>query len=191
MQAIRAVETEVPEGSPRSQLLIAYHTIAIHLLFPAAGTIVSLPEIDTFWQSASAILALQPPPGAAPWRTSTTNTPPRGDGGDPLRLADYAQQLRQVCHVVEGPGAVLRPVKKRLKGVQLADQQIGSPPSLPSLPSLSLDWTSPGEGDLWPSGLEVMDLGFFGEDDSRDEAILGFPGLEMGKYGMNANLDMY
>lgn len=63
LEAIRHVEREVPPGYPQSIVLIAYHTMIIHMLFPQRQTsdsvIIMTPErINEFCQSTTALVSI-------------------------------------------------------------------------------------------------------------------------------------
>lgn len=63
LEAIRQVELEVAPGSTQAVVLIAYHTMIVHMLFPQRQTsdsvIIMTPErINEFCQSANALVAI-------------------------------------------------------------------------------------------------------------------------------------
>ncbi|EFQ97308.1 protein kinase subdomain-containing protein [Nannizzia gypsea CBS 118893] len=63
LEAIRQVELEVTPGSTQAVVLIAYHTMIVHMLFPQRQTsdsvIIMTPErINEFCQSANALVAI-------------------------------------------------------------------------------------------------------------------------------------
>ncbi|PLB48322.1 hypothetical protein P170DRAFT_448053 [Aspergillus steynii IBT 23096] len=244
MQAIRAVETEVRTGVTRSQLLVAYHTIAIHMLFPPAGP-GSLDEdgnedvTDAFWHSVQAILGLRDvdvgegvsaspsvfskPDSAsiAPFISLAIDTCTRAlthlyhhhhAAANQIQpqfqpqpqtqiLLDHTTHLHSAClHELETTSAssysILRASKKRLKGLKLALQSLGSPPSLPELELPGVGWTPEGlssfsgpvAGEGAMGGLEIVDPCFFA-DASDGTGLLGFPGLMTGGKEFNFDLD--
>lgn len=241
MQAIHTLETEVSTGPSRSQLLVAYHTIAIHMLFPPTGPSPIEGEGDgnvteAFWNSVRAILDLRDvrmPSSSAfsyfdsasvsisPFVSLALDTCSRALThlyhhhatttlqSPATQLLDYTATLYSACvreleSSQSSSYAVLRASKKRLKGIKLALQSLGSPPSLPE-PELELPGMSwpeglsasfsggPGMGiedaegmsldvdgvDPW-QGLEIVDPCFFA-DAPVDGAVLGFPGLMTGE----------
>ncbi|KAK1148583.1 hypothetical protein N8T08_009590 [Aspergillus melleus] len=253
VQAIRAVETEVHTGTSRSQLLVAYHTIVIHMLFPpgAAPSDGYADEnendsgsgTDVFWHSVQAILGVQgierennssifasttDSVSIAPFLSLALDTCTRAlthlyhhhhapanaanqSSNQTQLLLDYITNLHSAClrELASSPSAssypILRAAKKRLKGISLALQSLGSPPSLPELDLEfpGVGWTPEGftgggpgvdkdvgtdTAGFW-QGLEIMDPCFFADVPVDATGLLGFPGLMTGGKEVNFDLD--
>ncbi|KAH8432349.1 uncharacterized protein LDX57_009988 [Aspergillus melleus] len=234
VQAIRAVETEVHTGASRSQLLVAYHTIVIHMLFPPGtgpsngyahenendnGNVT-----DAFWHSVQAILGVQGSErendssifasttdsiSIAPFLSLALDTCTRAlthlyhhhhaptnaanQPTDQSQLLDYTTHLHTTClrELASSASAssypILRAAKKRLKGISLALQSLGSPPSLPELDLEfpGVGWTPEGFTGGGPgvgggmSGDTSLDVTGLGDVDVGTDTAGFWQGLEI------------
>ncbi|OJJ82554.1 Zn(II)2Cys6 transcription factor domain-containing protein, partial [Aspergillus glaucus CBS 516.65] len=211
-QAIKLVEREITTPNSQCFLFTAYHTIIIHMVFSPGQTTSSIVDAFCESTSVLLEIAQRfpstLPSGLVPTqRTYSTNTlaltldacsralvhickeyeRQSMDTTNQIRdkLAGLAEQLREVCKAdfMAQCISIVRPVKKRLKRVQLAYKSLGdaSAPILDEDLNFSLNFVSwsdlinPVLGDD-PAQLEFADPGFF-VDDPVWGSLLGFPGF--------------